>query len=78
MTEHVRQFVLQSGNDFKYCWLTDSLDLKVGDRITLEDIPDRWWTVVEAYFTVKELEHVRCKEKPKPDPEYYSLDWIPM
>lgn len=78
MSEKVRQFILESDDrEFKYCWLTNSLDLKVGDRITLKDIPDRWWTVVEAYSTVKELEHVRCKEKPKPDP-ICSLDWRPM
>ena len=79
MSDKVRQFILESDDrEFKYCWLTDSLDLKVGDRIILEDIPGKWWTIREVYLTVKELDHVKCKERPKSDTELFTFDWVPM
>lgn len=49
-----RQYLLRSGDSELVCWLKDhpAKPIKEGTWITLKEIPDRQWHVIEKYNQV--------------------------
>ena len=73
----LRRSVEDGHYEEKICWL-DRLNLKIGDKVTLEDYPDwMWWDVTEVFQLVNESHYVTFT-RPVPEKEYSSCDWIPM
>lgn len=48
MTQY-RQFLLRSGDSELTCWLQVRPGLTTGNWITLKEIPDRHWQIVQTY-----------------------------
>lgn len=72
----LRRSVEDGHYEEKICWL-DRLNLKIGDRVTLEDYPDwMWWDIEEVYELTAESEHVTYARPEKE--EEWTFDWIPM